>query len=137
MLALAALADGMTAQNAKNYREAYLRSRVEILNAAPLFIRRMSLEVLSREASFLYSEDFRTGANIAARGLMMAAEMDDRIRQETHGEKSLRDAFRWLLAWSSEHRAAFLTERFPAYIESATGVAVKDIFERWQQPQEH
>jgi predicted metalloprotease with PDZ domain len=68
---------------------------------------------------------------------MMAAEMDDRIRQETHGEKSLRDAFRWLLAWSSEHRTAFLTDRFPAYIESATGVTVTDIFERWQQPQEH
>jgi predicted metalloprotease with PDZ domain len=132
--ALAALADGMAAQDAKSYRDAYLKSRMDILNAAPLFIRRMSLAVLSREASFLYSEDFRTGANIAARGLMMAAEMDDRIREETHGQKSLRDAFRWLLAWSTAHRTAFLTDRFPAYIESATGVAVADIFERWQQP---
>jgi predicted metalloprotease with PDZ domain len=134
---LAALAEGMSAQEAKSYREAYLKSRVEILNEAPSFIRRMSLEVLSREASFLYSEDFRTGANIATRGMLMAAEMDDRIREETHGQKSLRDAFRWLLAWSAEHRTAFLTERFPAYIESATGVAVADIFERWQQPLEH
>jgi hypothetical protein len=25
----------------------------------------------------------------------------------------------------------------PAYVESATGVVVIDIFERWQQPQEH
>jgi predicted metalloprotease with PDZ domain len=132
--ALAALAEGMAAQDAKNYREAYLKSRMEILEDAPLFIRRMSLEVLSHEASFLYSEDFRTGANIAARGLMMAAEMDERIREKTRGQKSLRDAFRWLLAWSAEHRTAFITDHFPAYIESATGVAVTDIFERWQQP---
>jgi predicted metalloprotease with PDZ domain len=132
--ALAALLDGMTAQDAKAYREAYLRSRIEILGAAPSFIRRMSLEKLSREASFLYSEDFRTGANIVARGMMMAAEMDERIQEATHGQKSLRDAFRWLLAWSAEHRTAFETNRFPAYIETATGVAVADIFERWQQP---
>jgi predicted metalloprotease with PDZ domain len=135
--ALAALADGMTAQDARTYRAAYLRSRIEVLGAAPAFIRRMSLEVLSREASFLYSEDFRTGANIVARGMLMAAEMDDRIRAETHGEKSLRDAFRWLLAWSAEHRTAFETKQFPAYIETATGVAVTDIFERWQQPLDH
>jgi predicted metalloprotease with PDZ domain len=135
--ALAALVEGMSAEDAKSYREVYLKGRAQILNAAPSFIRRMSLEVLSREASFLYSEDFRTGANIAARGLMMAAEMDDRIREETHGQKSLRDAFRWLLAWSAEHRTAFLTDRFPAYIESATGVAVADIFARWQQPPDH
>jgi hypothetical protein len=32
---------------------------------------------------------------------------------------------------------AALTDRFPAYIESATGVAVTDIFERWQQPLDH
>jgi predicted metalloprotease with PDZ domain len=133
MPALAALTDGMAAQDAKNYREAYLESRKEILHAAPSFIRRMSLVVLSRDASFLYREDFRTEVNIAARGLMMAAEMDDRIREGTHGHKSLRDAFWWLLAWSAEHRTAFLTDRFPAYIESATGVAVADIFERWQQ----
>ena len=135
--ALAALAEGMAAQDAKAYREDYLKRRMEILNGAPSFIRRMSLEVLSREASFLYGEDFRTGANIGARGLLMAAEMDDRIREETHNQKSLRDAFRWLLAWSAEHRTAFLTDRFPAYIESATGVAVTDIFERWQQPLDH
>ena len=135
--ALAALADGMSAPEAKSYREAYLKSRIEVLSAAPLFIRRMSLEVLSREASFLYSEDFRTGANIVSRGMMMAAEMDDRIKNETHGQKSLRDAFRWLLAWSAEHRTAFATSLFPAYIRTATGVAVTDIFERWQQPLDH
>jgi len=135
--ALAALADGMSAEDAKSYREAYLRSRIEILGSAPSFIRRMSLENLSREASFLYSEDFRTGANIVARGMMMAAEMDARIREETHGQKSLRDAFRWLLAWSAEHRTAFETNRFPSYIETATGVAVADIFERWRGPLEH
>ena len=135
--ALAALTSGMSVQDAKSYRDAYLRSRVEVLNAAPSFIRRMSLEKLSREASFLYSEDFRTGANIVARGMMMAAQMDDRIQAETHGQKSLRDAFRWLLAWSAEHRTAFETSQFPAYIHTATGVAVADIFERWQRPLDH
>jgi predicted metalloprotease with PDZ domain len=135
--ALAALTDAMTAEDAKTYRDAYLRSRMEILDAAPAFIRRMSLEVLSREASFLYSEDFRTGANIVARGMMMAAEMDDRIREKTQGRKSLRDAFRWLLAWSAEHGTALHTEQFPEYIASATDVTVADIYERWRQPVVH
>jgi predicted metalloprotease with PDZ domain len=131
---LMALTDGMSPPEAKAYRAAYLQTRHVTLNEAPPFIRRMPLDVLSREASFLYSVDFRTGANVVARGLLMAAEMDDRIREETQGAKSLRDAFRWLLSWSARHGMPLQTERFPDYIEAATGVRVGDIFERWRQP---
>jgi predicted metalloprotease with PDZ domain len=131
---LMALADGMRPPQGKAFRAMYLQSRHATLDEAPLFIRRMPLAVLSREASFLYSVDFRTGGNVAARGLLMAAEMDDRIQEESHGEKSLRDAFRWILLWSAQHGMPLQTENFPGYIESATGVKVNDIFERWQQP---
>jgi predicted metalloprotease with PDZ domain len=131
---LMALAGAMKPSEGKAYRAAYLHSRRATLNEAPLFIRRMPLSVLSREASFLYSVDFRTGGNVVARGLLMAAEMDDRIREESHGEKSLRDAFRWLLAWSIQHRMPLQTQTLPDYIETATGVKVTDIFDRWQKP---
>jgi hypothetical protein len=69
----AALADRMAAQDAKNYGEAYLESRMEILHAASSFIRRMSLEVLSRGASFLYSEDDRSGSGRHFRALEAAS----------------------------------------------------------------
>ncbi len=90
--------------------------------------------VLSREASFLYAEDFRTGMNVFARGALMAAEMDDRIRARTDGKKSLRDALRWLLRWSAENRKPFQVEDLPRYFATATGVDVGDILERWMSP---
>ena len=73
----------------------------------------MSLDELSREGSFLDSEDFRVGMNLFARGALMAAEMDDFIREQTHNQKSLRDALRHLLDWSAQNHRAFRTERTP------------------------
>jgi len=89
--------------------------------------------VLSREASFLYAEDFRTGMNVFARGALMAAEMDDRIRSQSEGKRCLRDALRWLLRWSAQNQKPFHVEDLPRYFATATGVDVTDILERWMQ----
>jgi len=134
--AIEAIAASLPVAQAKAFRDGQLSKLRAVLDAAPPFLRRMPLEVLSREASFLYSEDFRTGRNVFARGALMAAEMDDRIRLVSHGDKSLRDALRGLLRWSAENQRPFQTRDLAGYFKAATGVEVADILERWQQPQE-
>jgi 7,8-dihydropterin-6-yl-methyl-4-(beta-D-ribofuranosyl)aminobenzene 5'-phosphate synthase len=132
--AIAAVADAMSAAEAKAFRDRQLAGLRGIVDAAPPFLRHMPLDVLSREASFLYAQDFRTGMNVFSRGALMAAEMDDRIRAQTGGAKSLRDALRWLLRWSAENQKPFQTADLPRYFATATGVEVADILERWMQP---
>jgi len=132
--AIAATADAMPAADGMTFRDRQLAGLHGIVDSAPPFLRRMPLAVLSREASFLYAEDFRTGMNVFARGALMAAEMDDRIREKTQGAKSLRDALRWLLRWSAENRRPFRPEDLPRYFAMATGVDVSDILTRWMQP---
>jgi predicted metalloprotease with PDZ domain len=134
--AIAALADTMPAAQAKSFRDGQLANFRGVIDSAPAFIRRMPLEVLSREASFLYSADFRTGRNVFARGALMAAAMDERIRERSHGERSLRDALRWLLRWSAENQRPFRTEDLAEYFERATGVKVADVLQHWREPLE-
>jgi predicted metalloprotease with PDZ domain len=134
--AIAAVAGAMPAAEGTAFRGRQLAALRTIVDAAPPFLRRMPLTVLSREASFLYSADFRTGRNVFSRGALMAAEIDDRIRSQTQGKKSLRDALRWLLRWSTENRKPFQTEDLPRYFAAATGVEVSDILERWMEPLE-
>jgi predicted metalloprotease with PDZ domain len=134
--AIAAIAAGMPATDGAAFRRAQLSTLEVVVDGAPLFIRRMPLEVLSREASFLYSTDFRTGRNVFARGALMAAQMDDRIIARTHGGKSLRDALRWLLNWSAVNQRPFRSEDLPKYFQTATGVDVADIYYHWMQPLE-
>ena len=61
----------------------------------------------------------------------MAADMDDRIRNETAGKKSLRDALQALLAWSAQPHRVFRTEELTEIFLAATGVDVQDILNRW------
>src|SRR5277367_3245926 len=129
--AIEALAMAMPPQEAANFRARQLARLRQIVETAPPFLQKMPLDVLSREASFLYAQDFRTGMNVFSRGALMAAEMDDRIRVRTNGAKSLRDALRWLLRWSAENQKPFQTEDLPRYFATATGVEVGDILERW------
>ncbi|MEI9970998.1 MAG: MBL fold metallo-hydrolase [Ignavibacteriota bacterium] len=131
--AIAASADAMPATEGAAFRDRQLARLREIVTSAPPFLRKMPLDVLSREASFLYAQDFRTGMNVFSRGALMAAEMDDRIRTRTNGAKSLRDALRWLLSWSAENRKPFQTADLPRYFATATGVEVADIVARWMQ----
>jgi len=134
--AIAALASAMPPADAQAFRNGQLDPLRRLVDSAPAFLRRMPLDMLSREASFLYAEDFRTGLNVFSRGALMAAEMDDRIRERTGGAKSLRDALRWLLQWSAENRRPFEPEDLPRYFAAATGVDTADILARWMQPLE-
>jgi len=107
-----------------------------VLHEASPELRRMPLRELSLVASTQYATDFRIGQLTFARGGMMAAEMDDYIRAETRGEKSLRDALRALLAWSAKNRRAFRIEELPMRFQEATGVPTKAILEKWLAPLE-
>jgi predicted metalloprotease with PDZ domain len=129
--AIAAIADGMSAAEGSAYRRVKLDALRDIVNAAPPFMQRMSMEVLSREASFMYSDDFRTGRNIFSRGALMAAEMDDAIQTSTKGAKRLRDALRAIVARTVSTGRPFTTAEFPGLVRAATGVDVRRIFEKW------
>jgi predicted metalloprotease with PDZ domain len=129
------VADGLPQDERPAYRERMLQLRFQRnLEAAPLFIKKMSLVELSRVASTRYSEDFRTGRNVFSRGALMAAEMDEMIRAESGGAKSLRDALRYLVAWSQKNQRAFKIEELPDIFAEATGVDTTEVLERWLQP---
>jgi predicted metalloprotease with PDZ domain len=132
--AIAAIEAGLPPAEGAAFRAGELSRLRKILNEAPPFIRAMPLAVLSREASFLYALDFRTGMNVFSRGALMAAEMDDRIREKSGGNKSLRDALRALLAWSGENQKPFQLDDMKTIFHSATGVNVEDILNRWLEP---
>jgi predicted metalloprotease with PDZ domain len=133
--AIEALAAGMPHDEAAAFRTRQLSRLREILDTAPRLIRKMPLDVLSREASFLYGTDFRTGMNIFARGALMAADMDDRIREKTAGKKSLRDALQSLVVWCGKNQRGFETKEMMEVIQVSTGVDVSDILQRWSRPQ--
>ena len=131
---IAAVANGMPRAEGAKFREGELSWMREVIDEAPPFIRKMPLDTLSREASFLYAVDFRVGKNIFSRGALMAAEMDDRIRAKTNGEKSLADALRALLVWCGTNQRPFQVEEMMTIFADATGVDVRDILKRWQEP---
>src|SRR5579871_4148146 len=133
-VAIAALADALPKDEAASYRNKHLDRLRGIVANAPDFLQRMSLDELSREGSFLYGDDFRVGLNLFSRGSLMAAEMDDRIQAQTSGQKSLRDALRYLVAWTAQNRRAFRTEELPEIFRQATGVDTTSILESWMQP---
>ena len=128
-----ALAAGLPEGEQKTRREREMTRTRGFLDGAPPFIKRMPLTLLSQEASFLYARDFRTGMNIFGRGFLMAAEMDDRIQAQTGGKKSLRDAFRALLAWSAKNQHALQVEEMTRIISESTGIDVRDIVARWME----
>jgi predicted metalloprotease with PDZ domain len=135
--AIEALADGKPAEQAGAYREAMLEQRFrQNVASAPAFLRAMPLVDLSRVASTRYSEDFRTGRTVFSRGGLMAAAIDDRIRQESRGAHRLRDALRHLVAWSRKNERAFTIEELPGIFEEATGVDTRETFEEWLKPLE-
>ena len=132
--AIEALAEAMPSTERLEFRRTQLSRLHTILDDAPPFIREMPLLVLSREASFIYSLDFRIGMSTFARGALMAAEIDDRIRSGTEGKKNLRDGFRFLLQWSETHHRAFTNDELRALLSQASGVDLSDIFDHWMQP---
>jgi predicted metalloprotease with PDZ domain len=133
-VAIAALADALPPNEAASYRTAKLDRLRNIIATAPDFLQRMSLDELSREGSFIYSDDFRVGMNLFSRGALMAAEMDDAIRAQTSNQKSLRDALRYLLNWTAQNRRAFRTAELPEIFRQATGVDVSSILNARMRP---
>ena len=101
------------------------------LAGMPVFIREMPLVPLSRIASTRYSEDFRTGRTLFARGALLAAELDEQIRAASGGKKRLRDFFRQLMDWSAANRRGFRISELPGLVRDATGVETSEIWERW------
>jgi predicted metalloprotease with PDZ domain len=132
--AIEAIAQGLPPQEAAAFRAQQLARLRQILDTAPPFLRNMPLDVLSREASFLYASDFRTGMNVFARGALMAAEMDNEIRTKTAGKKSLQDALQALLAWSAQNHRAFQIKEMLNIFHAATNVDVQDILDHWMHP---
>jgi predicted metalloprotease with PDZ domain len=133
--AIEAIADRLPEDDGKRFRERMLETRFRrSLAEAPPFIRRMSLVELSRIASTQYSEDFRTGRNVFSRGGLMAAEMDELIRERSGGTRRLRDALRHLVQWSEREKRAFSIDELPAIFEEATGVDTSEVLERWLTP---
>lgn len=133
-VAISALANALPEGDATRYREEKLDRLRRIIVEAPKFLQRMPLDELSREGSFLYADDFRVGMNLFARGALMAGEMDDRIRSQTNGQKSLRDALRHLMDWSEQNRRPFRVQELPVIFREATGVDTASVLERWLQP---
>jgi predicted metalloprotease with PDZ domain len=133
-VAIMALADAMPKDEAPSYRTQKLAALRTYLDAEPAFLRRMSALELSREGSFLYSDDFRVGIGLFSRGALLAAEMDDRIQSQSAGKKSLRDALRHLVEWSADNQRAFRTDELPRLFREATGVDITDILDRWMRP---
>jgi predicted metalloprotease with PDZ domain len=129
--AIDALASGMPTAEADAFRARHLERLRAIVEGAPRTIRRMPLVDLSRVASVLYSRDFRTGMNTFARGALMAAEMDARIRERSGGARRLRDALRFMPEWVRRTGRGFRTSEFAGIIREASGVEVADILDRW------
>jgi predicted metalloprotease with PDZ domain len=102
-----------------------------VLRSVTPELSRSSLPDLSLRVSTRYLEDFPTAQIVFSRGGLMAEEMDTRIRTQTHGEKSLRDALRALVAWSAQTHRAFRVEDLPVRFQEATGVDTKVILEKW------
>ena len=124
--AIVAIADGMPDPAA--YRDGMLARRFHAnVASAPAFLKQMPLVELSRVGSTRYSEDFRIGRLLFSRGGLMAAAMDDRIRAESQGTRSLRDALRYLVAWTARERRGFEIEELPDLIRHATGVDTRSI----------
>jgi predicted metalloprotease with PDZ domain len=128
-----AIAAGLPEEERKTRRELVIARTRGVLKDAPAFIKRMPMTLLSQEASFLYATDFRIGMNIFGRGFLMAAEMDDRIQSQTQGKKSLRDAFRALLAWSATNQRAIQVEEMTQIISQSTNIDVQDIMAHWME----
>lgn len=117
------------------YRQGMLDRRFKPnLANAPMFLKRLSLVELSRVASTRYAEDFRTGRLVFSRGGLMAAAIDDRIQKESNGAKSLRDALRFLVAWTARERRAFTNDELAGLIQQDTGVDTHSVIDEWLRP---
>jgi predicted metalloprotease with PDZ domain len=111
---------------------AILKRFRKIVNTAPDFIKNKPLKELSLLGSTQYSNDFRIGRNLFARGGLLAADLDDLIQKQTQGKKSLKDALNGLLHWTEKHNRAFTYEEIPEIIKTATSVDISEVWKAHQ-----
>ncbi len=97
-------------------------------------IKKMTLQQLSQTASTLYGVDFRIGRSVYSRGALMAIEMNNYLKEQTEGKKSIRDVLRYLYNWSKQNNRAFTMEEFPTLINKACGIDLGSIYKKWQVP---
>jgi predicted metalloprotease with PDZ domain len=107
--------------------------RNNVYQASPE-IRHLTLTQLSQIASTQYADDFRLGAAVFSRGALMAADINDFVKEQTGGKSSMRTIYRYLYEWSRQNHRPFTLQEFPGLLKSATGVDVTAIYEKWQAP---
>jgi len=133
-IAIEALADAMPEKEGREFRQRQLDGLRKTLATMPAFIRLMPLPELSRVGSLMYGGDFRIGRTLFSKGALMAAEIDQRIRERTNGKKRLRDSLRALVKWGEQSGRAFRTEELPALIARPVRVderEIGEVLERW------
>jgi predicted metalloprotease with PDZ domain len=135
-IASEALSAGLPESQAKAYKQRQLELLRRIVTNAPAFIRRLSLVDLSRVGSTRYSEDFRVGRNLFARGALLAADLDELIGESSGGKKSLRDAMKQLMVWCQRAGRGFRINELAAIIKEGTGVDTRKVLDKWLQPLE-
>jgi predicted metalloprotease with PDZ domain len=106
-----------------------------VYNTSPI-IKKMSLQELSQTASTLYGTDFRIGRSVFSRGALMAIEMNNYLKEQSQGKKSIKDVLRYLYNWSKENKRAYTMEEFPMLINKACGIDLSGIYKKWQLPVE-
>jgi predicted metalloprotease with PDZ domain len=106
-----------------------------VYNTSPI-IKKMSLQQLSQTASTLYGADFRIGRAVFSRGALMAIEMNNYLKEQSQGKKSMKDVLRWMYNWSKENKRAYTMEEFPMLISKACGIDLGGIYKKWQLPVE-
>ena len=99
-------------------------------------IKKMNLQQLSQTASTLYGSDFRIGRSVFSRGALMAIEMNNYLKEQTKGKKSMKDVLSYLYNWSKENKRAFTMEEIPILINKACGIDLSEIYKKWQLPVE-
>lgn len=97
-------------------------------------IKRMSLTQLSQAASTMYSTDFRLGKSIYGRGALMAIEMNNYLKTESGGKKSMKDILQYLYHWAKENKRPFTMDEFPMLIHKACGIDLDKMYNKWQLP---
>jgi predicted metalloprotease with PDZ domain len=133
-VAMEALSEAMPEKDGEQYRTRTLEGLRRTIQSMPSFIREMPLLELSKVGSLLYSEDFRIGRTLFAKGGLMAADMDQRIRERTSGKKRLRDSLRAMVQWGEQSGRAFRIEELPALIAKPVSVSereIKEVMDRW------
>jgi predicted metalloprotease with PDZ domain len=97
-------------------------------------IKKMSLQQLSQTASTLYGVDFRIGRGVYSRGALMAIEMNDYLKEQSNGKKSMKDVLRYMYEWSKKNKRAYTMEELPVLLNQACGLDLGAIYKKWQQP---